>query len=160
MKLLIHDANILIDLIKTESIGQFFSLEYEMITTLAVIEELNDDQQIIIAELRESSRLKIRSISEKEDEIIEGLLTQNPALSYPDCTVFYSAQVLQATLLTGDKKLRSCAEEKGIDVRGIFWIFDEMLKAKQFTRSEYKEKLSKLKMINRRLPEDEFEKRK
>ena len=160
MKLLIHDANILIDLIKTESIGQFFSLNYEMITTLAVIEELNDDQQIIIAELRESSRLKIRSISEKEDEIIEGLLTQYPAISYPDCTVFYSAQSIQATLLTGDKKLRNCAEEKGIDVRGIFWIFDEMLEQKKISRTDYKGKLAKLEMINRRLPKEEFDKRK
>jgi hypothetical protein len=62
-------------------------------------------------------------------------------------------------LLTGDKKLKTVAGESGIDVRGIFWAFDEMKAKKVLSPSEYKKKLEKLKEINRRLPLEEFEKR-
>lgn len=160
MKLLIHDANILIDLIKTESIRQFFSLDCEMVTTNAVIQELRADQQQELKGLITERRLSICEIKEKEDELITGLLQQNPALSYPDCTVLYVAREMAATLLTGDRALRKCANTHGIEVCGIFWAFDEMLQKKKLSKSEYKQKLSLLKNINRRLPEEEFEKRK
>ena len=160
MKLLIHDANILIDLIKTESVRQFFSLEYEMITTNAVLQELRADQRCELDAVINGRKLVIRQIKEKEDNFIIQLVEKNPALSFPDCTVLFVADDMKATLLTGDQKLRSCAEGRGITVSGIFWAFDEMLKKKKLTRAEYKEKLAVLKQVNRWLPADEFEKRK
>lgn len=160
MKLLIHDANILIDLIKTESVSQFFSLEYEMITTNAVLQELRADQRCVLDVVISSRKLTIREIEGKEDDCIITLVERNPALSYPDCTVLYVAEVMMATLLTGDQKLRTCAKDRGIEVSGIFWAFDEMLIKKKLTRAEYKEKLTVLMRVNRWLPAEEFEKRK
>lgn len=58
------------------------------------------------------------------------------------------------------QKLRSCAEGRGIEVSGIFWAFDEMLRKKKLTKAEYKEKLVVLTQVNRRFTADEFEKRK
>ena len=58
------------------------------------------------------------------------------------------------------QKLRSCAEGRGIEVSGIFWAFDEMLRKKKLTKAEYREKLAMLTQVNRRFPAEEFEKRK
>lgn len=63
---------------------------------------------------------------------------------------------LDAILLTGDRKLKSVARGGKIEVRGIFWVFDEMLRQKVIEKKEYKVKLTQLKEINRWLPEDEF----
>lgn len=48
MKILITDANILIDLLKTDTIKEFFELEYEVYTTQAIINECNDNQQKVL----------------------------------------------------------------------------------------------------------------
>jgi len=159
MNLLIHDANILIDLITTECIGDFFSLEYEMFTTSAVIGELDDEQQKILERFIAAKKLKIRKFNDREDvEIIE-IFSNTPGISYPDATVYFASKDMGALLLTGDKKLRSVAEKSGVEVKGIFWAFDEMKAKKALSSTEYKKSLEKLKEINRRLPKEEFEKR-
>jgi predicted nucleic acid-binding protein len=160
MNLLIHDANILIDLIKTECIRHFFSLEYEMFTTSAVLGELNDAQQRILEQFISQRKLKIRKFDDKEDEAIIKTFSETPGISYPDATVYFASKDMGALLLTGNKKLRSVAESTGIEVKGIFWAFDEMKTKKVLSPSEYKKKLEKLNEINRRLPIEEFEKRK
>jgi len=160
MNLLIHDANILIDLIKTECVGHFFSLKYEMFTTSAVMGELDEEQQRILEQFIAENILKIRKFNDIEDEAIFKIYSNTPGISYPDATVYFASKDMGALLLTGDKKLRSVAESSGVDVKGIFWAFDEMKMNKALTVAEYKRKLEKLKEINRRLPMEEFEKRK
>lgn len=66
---------------------------------------------------------------------------------------------MNAVLLTGDRKLKMVTQSDYIEVRGIFWVFDEMLKQKVLDKKEYSQKLLKLKDVNRWLPEDEFGKR-
>jgi len=160
MNLLIHDANILIDLIKTECVGHFFSLKYEMFTTSAVMGELDEEQQRILEQFIAENKLRIRKFNDLEDEAILKIFSNTPGISYPDATVYFASKDMGALLLTGDKKLRTIAESTGVDVKGIFWAFDEMKTKKALTVAEYKRKLEKLKEINRRLPMEEFEKRK
>ena len=159
MKILITDANILIDLLKTETDGSFFKLEYEIYTTLAVIIECNDKQQAILIRYIKAGRLTVYSFNAEDDEKIETLIKENRRLSPADCTVLYTTSKLEAILLTGDKKLRTTADRKKLEVRGILWVFDEMLKQKVIDKMTYKQKLTELKKINRWLPEDEFKKR-
>jgi predicted nucleic acid-binding protein len=159
MKVLITDANILIDLLKTEVIGRFFRLKYEIHTTHAVIEECNEDQQKLLNKHINSGKLSILPMNTEDDDLVESLLGENPGLSHADCTVLHAAKSLQAILLTGDRKLRMVTLDSKLEVRGIFWVFDEMLKQKVMEKKEYTQKLSKLKEINRWLPEDEFKKR-
>ncbi len=159
IKILITDANILIDLLKTGAAESFFKLEYEIYTTLAVIIECNNKQQVVLNRHIKAGRLRVNSFNTEDDEKIEILIKRYPGLSSADCSVFYTANKLKAILLTGDRKLKKTAEEEKIEVRGIFWIFDEMLKQKIIEKTTFKQKLMKLKEVNRWLPEGEFGKR-
>lgn len=159
MKVLITDANILIDLLKTETISRFFKLDYEIHTTQSVINECDDEQQEVLNRHIRGGRLLIFSMGANDDDHIEYLLGENPGLSHADCTVLYVARNLDAILLTGDRKLRSVTLVYNIEVRGIFWVFDEMLKQKIIEKKVYIKKLLRLKEVNRWLPEDEFKKR-
>ena len=49
MKILINDANILIDLIELELLQEFSLLEFEMCTTDFILAEIEDTQEALIA---------------------------------------------------------------------------------------------------------------
>jgi len=159
MKILITDANILIDLVKTDSIKEFFTLEYEVYTTQAIINECNDSQQKVLQSYIKTGKLSIYSFSQNDEAEIEELYHLHKYLSYPDCSVLYVSGLLKAVLLSGDQKLRSVSAGAGTQVRGIFWVFDEMLKCKIIGKKEYGIILAKLKEVNQWLPEAEFRKR-
>lgn len=62
-------------------------------------------------------------------------------------------------LLTGDAKLKNEATKEGIEVQGIFFIFDELLKHNLIGFSDAIKKLELLVRINNRLPIIEIQKR-
>ncbi len=59
MKIVINDANILIDLVKLELIEAFSKLEFDLHTTDFVLEELNDDQKTPILNLNNGKKLTV-----------------------------------------------------------------------------------------------------
>lgn len=67
--------------------------------------------------------------------------------------------LLKAVLLSGDQKLRTVSMDAKLQVKGIFWVFDEMLKHKVLDKKMYKTKLSELKEVNQWLPQGEFKRR-
>lgn len=73
--------------------------------------------------------------------------------------IWYYAKQNNYTLLTGDRKLRNSAVNEGVEVRGIIYVFDELVANGIMTPSSAAEKLALLKSINPRLPESEIEKR-
>ena len=137
MKVLITDANILIDLLKTETEGSFFKLEHEIYTTLAVIIECDDKQQAILNRYIKAGSLRVHKFTAEDDENIEALILENRRLSPADCTVFYLTRKLNATLLTGDGALRKKGEGLNLEVCGIFWVFDEILRQKIIDKVNY-----------------------
>ncbi len=159
MKVLITDANILIDLLKTGTESCFFKMKYEVLTTRAVFEECNEEQQKVLSKYSKTGRLSVHTLRAEGDSCIESLIQLYPFLSFADCSVLYVGESLKAVLLTGDRRLKSVAHDRKVEVRGIFWVFDEMLKQKVITKKKYSLKLAKLKDINRWLPEDEFKSR-
>lgn len=80
-------------------------------------------------------------------------------LSFIDCSVWYYAKQNNYTLLTGDRKLRNLALNEGIEVRGIIYVFDELVSNGILSAGLAAQKLALLKSINHRLPESEIEKR-
>lgn len=52
MKLLINDANILIDIVKLDLVNAFLSLDFDLHTTDFVFAELNVQQQESIASIK------------------------------------------------------------------------------------------------------------
>ena len=77
-------------------------------------------------------------------------------LSIQDCSVWYYAKKEKGTLLTGDKRLRQEVEKDNIDVRGIFFVFELILKYQLISATEAISAVKELSKINTRLPQDKI----
>lgn len=156
MKLLINDANILIDIIKIDVVASFLALNFELKTTDFVFAELLPAQQI---ELK-SKKLQIIESNEGEDLAgIFELKANSNGISFEDCSVWYYAKKLNGVMVTGDGSLRKKVIHSGIEVRGIIFLIEEMKSQGLITNEEAIKKLNELITINPRLPKHEIEKR-
>jgi len=160
MKIVINDANILIDLAKLELIQVFSKINFDLHTTDFVIEELNDEQRNPVSKLIKSKKLTVIETEDMADfQGITSILENSNGLSFEDCSVWYYSKKLSGALLTGDGKLRKQAIKEGIEVRGIIFIFDELLKQNLITFKIAIDRIEKLSLLNNRLPKKEIEKR-
>ena len=101
---------------------------------------------------------KIQILTSDSNDILEiaKLTAKSSGLSVQDCSVWYFCMKFNALMLTGDKKLRKEAESNNIKVRGILFIFDELLLQKILNFDQAISALEQLKSINNRLPFDEI----
>lgn len=160
MRVVINDANIFIDLVHLEILSVFSKLNFEMFTTDFILEELNSSQRVLVNKLIESQELVVIETNEFEDYSgISNLLEHTNGLSFEDCSVWYYSKKMNGTLLTGDAKLRKQAEKDEVEVRGIIFIFDEIVEQNLLTPEEAALKLTQLKQLNARLPKNEIDRR-
>ena len=160
MKIVINDANILIDLAKLDLLDVFSKLPFDLYTTDFVYEELNAEQKSPVSVLHEKGYLKIIETEEILDfQSITGLLESSSGLSFEDCSVWYYSKKLSGTLLTGDGKLRKQVSKQGIEVRGIIYVLDELLKQNLIDFPNAVKKIKQLFQLNNRLPKKEIDKR-
>jgi len=160
MKIVINDANILIDLVKLDLLEVFSKLDYDLHTTDFVIDELNTEQKTPVSKLNSSNKLKVIKTESTEDfKGINGLLQNSNGLSFEDCSVWYYSKKLSGILLTGDGKLRKQATKDDVEVRGIIYLFDELLRKNLIDFLEALEKIQQLTQLNNRLPQKEIDKR-
>jgi len=159
MRVVINDANILIDLAKLELLKVFSKIDFDLQTTDFIIEELNQEQRIPVQKLINGGKLTVIETQDISDfEAISSLLSKSNGLSFEDCSVWYYSRKLSGALLTGDGKLRKQAAKDGLEVRGILFIFDELLKQKLIGFKVAIEKITTLYQINNRLPKKEIDK--
>lgn len=161
MKIIINDANILIDLVELEMLSDFFQLAYEFRTNLILDELLVDQYQELIPFI-ESGCIIVDEIS--TDELVEIMVIRatKPTFSEQDCSAFHQARKYNAGLITSDNSLRKFAKQNGMEVHGHLWVFDCLVESNIFTGSMAIRKLSDLiESINPRLglPEAECQKR-
>lgn len=155
MKIVISDTNIIIDLLNTDLLEYFLKLRIEVHTTDFVLVELYDEQIKILDKKIEEEQLIIDKANEDDiDEIIK-LQSEKTTLSINDISVFYFAKKHEAMILTGDKSFRKYAEENEIEVRGILWVFDELLNNELLNKNTLADKLRTLMKTNKRLPSNE-----
>lgn len=124
MKIVVHDASVLIDLHHAGALDLWLEAGFEAWTTDLVFLEVEQTLQ----PQRTSGALHVKSYS--ADELFE-LLTARAALprtlSLEDCSVLLLAQSLGALLVTGDRELRQTAATRGVEVHGLLWILDELV---------------------------------
>ena len=155
MKIVLNDANILIDVIHIELIDVLFKISHlELKTTDFVFSELHEDQKLIIQEFVDSGNLIIIESNEEDLNQISGLLSRSRGLSFEDCSVWYFAKFNGGILLTGDGALRKKSANDGVEVRGILFVFDQLLLANLITFEFAILKINQLYNINERLPQD------
>lgn len=155
--LLISDANIFIDLEKTDLLKHFDTLGIAVGTSDFVYNELNSEQRSIVTELN------IEIYTMESDELMDfftDFTAQNlKKLSSQDYSIFYYAKKYNGEVLSNDLRLRKYATKKSIPVKGLFFVLDTMVSQQCVTPRTMVEKLLHLKEINKRLPIDEIDKR-
>ena len=160
MRIVINDANILIDIAKLDLLEAFSNLNFDLYTTDFVYEELNEIQKSPISTLLIKDHLTIIETEDIQDfQNITTLLENSNGLSLEDCSVWYYSSKMSGTLLTGDGKLRKRASEDGVEVRGVLFIFDELINQNLLSYNDAVDKMKQLKLLNNRLPKNEIDKR-
>ena len=161
MEIIVNDTNIFIDLYSIGLLEALCELPYEVRTVDFVIDEITSPGQAeAIVALAKDGKIKIESFDSYElEEIISEYSTVPGNISIPDCSVCYYARKHASTLLTGDRQLRRYAEATNVEVRGILFIFDELVINKVISPIQTAKKLKELLGINIRLPKAEIEKR-
>jgi len=153
MKLLINDANILIDLVELDLLNSFTCLPHELHTTDFVLEEIDSEQRTFIDSFVEGEKINVIVTTDIEDyNGINTLQINFSGLSFEDCSVWYYSRKMDGVLVTGDGKLRKTAQRDGLEVRGIIFVLDELLKHEILSFELAIEKINRLYQINNRLP--------
>lgn len=161
MKILVNDTNIFIDLHSVGLLKEMCRLPYEIHTVDFVVAEIADaDQRRIFDELVARGEISVDGFTADEViEIVEEHSSVSGNLSIPDCSVCYFARKHNVPMLTGDRRLRRYAEEQSIEVHGILFIFDELVKHDIISTSMATDRLEELFAINARLPKAEIRER-
>lgn len=158
MKILVNDTNIFIDLHLVGLLEEMCRLPYEIHTVDFVVAEIADaDQRRIFDELVDRGEIYVDGFTADEViEIVEEHSSVSGNLSIPDCSVCYFARKHNVPMLTGDRRLRRYAEEQSIEVHGILFIFDELVRHDIISTSMAADRLEELFAINARLPKAEI----
>lgn len=157
MRLLISDANILIDMEAGELLKAFFDLPFRFgIPNSLYSEEIEAGTPGL-----DRLGLELIEVSGQWVEYAFGLATKYTGTfgsnagtvpSHNDYLALAAAKQEACGLLTGDKNLRRVAVVEDVSICGTVWVLDEMLKAQILTVEGCHGAVQKMKEKNRRLP--------
>jgi predicted nucleic acid-binding protein len=156
MRILIHDTNILIDLISIGLLDTAMQLPCLMETTDLVQHEVSDPEQARRLSACIGRRL-LAIITSPPDQLatMAMLMREHPGLSLADCSILAHAQDRGCIVVSGDRLLRLAARQRKLEVHGTLWLFDFMVDEGLIHASEAVQKLELLMRINTRLPNRE-----
>ena len=156
VRAVVSDTNIFIDLVKLKILDAFFSLPWEIHTTDLVLYELTDSEQFeAVRKCGDSGQLIVGSFTSADVEAIIAK-SSHPGcpISLTDFSVIHYAQTHKYSILSGDRKLRVCAEKEGLEVHGILFVLSALVKENMLSLADAIALLEELKTINKRLPVD------
>ena len=149
----ITDANIWIDLHRGGITSEAFKLDLVFKTPDLVAHEILSPSA---ASLKRLGLHVVELPGVRVLEIIQ-LARKYPRPSRPDLSALVLAATEGAILLTGDKALRAAGEEEGIEVRGLLWLLDEMVKSQVLTGGRAISALQQMLQNGSRLPQTDCE---
>lgn len=161
MEIVVNDTNILIDLCNAGLLLHCKALNLDFRTIDFVMEEITDaDQRACVKRIIDDGTLKVHSLDgammRKVFEKI-AFYERKSNISPTDASVMVYAKENGCRLLTGDRKLRTTAENENIKVSGILFIIDLMIG--KIDNKLLLESLESLQKSNNRLPKDLIEER-
>jgi predicted nucleic acid-binding protein len=126
-KLLISDANILIDISVGGLLGELFRLNYEYGLPDVLFEYELQAQHPELPGMG----LQILTLAAEAVDDMMALQSKHhrTGVSTNDCMALALARQEQCSLLTGDGALRQIALAEGADVKGTVWLVEEMLES-------------------------------
>lgn len=132
VRIVVKDANILIDLESMGILDLWFQLGYITLTSSFVIVELERGGHAnALASVRAGQLIEAIISAE---EMIHGfeelrIECEPRGLSLADISILFVALREDALLLSGDKALRGQAALRSIEVHGTLWIMDQLIDA-------------------------------
>jgi predicted nucleic acid-binding protein len=132
MKVVVHDASILIDLALSKTVEAWFAGGIETWTTELIFpaEIGRPEQRALFDAYAVAGKLKIRKITPTELEtLVAAQVGLGTGLSLADVSALTLARQLGegSVLATGDRMLRKTADKEKINACGILGLFDVMV---------------------------------
>lgn len=154
-KLLISDANVLIDMKADGLLARMFSLPVQFAVPDTLFEEELKTHHpelpglgLAPLELRGESVEHAGALAEKH---------QRTGVSRNDLLALALAVQEQCPLLTGDNRLRMTADAEGIEVHGTLWLMEQLLLSRLIAPARAKRAYQAMRDAGRRLPWGEVE---
>ena len=152
---IVIDTNILIDLCVGDLIDAFMNLPFSFVLSDVIREEFSSPVNCV----KKVRKIKTSSLGPDKVQEVYELFHSAPNLSLNDCFALLLAKEKKAILLTGDKKLRKIAEQKGMEVHGILWVMDMLFEEKILDGERLIEALRAMLRNDTRLPPKEYKER-
>ncbi|MEX2523724.1 MAG: PIN domain-containing protein [Gammaproteobacteria bacterium] len=150
-KLLISDANILIDLEVGKLIDAMFQLPYEYaVPDLLFEQELNYQRDYLL-----DKGLQLLELQDKAISRMLELGQYYKGVSHIDLSALALAEQEHVSLLTGDRKLRQVCDRVNIEVHGTVWIIGKMLECEVITVTDAENSYNGMEEAGSFLPWDE-----
>jgi len=154
MKLLISDANILIDMEEGGLIEAMFRLP----ETFAVPNILYEEELLAHHANLPGLGLQVLEISAEYMHEAYRLREQYNKPGQNDLFALSLAKQEACPLVTGDKDLREAAERETVHVRGTLWLVERMVEQDILSIEDAETAYQKMEDVGRRLPWDEVRK--
>jgi predicted nucleic acid-binding protein len=152
----VTDASILFDAVKGGILHEMFQLPFTFVTSDFITDrELKNPP---FSEFKSEGLIK-EELSGSQINAMSQIRTSHKNLSIYDISAFILARDHGITLLTGDNALREYAEASGIQVHGILWILDELVRNKIITQKDAAIALQEMLDHECRLPKKECDAR-
>lgn len=132
MDIVVNDTNIFIDLYSIGFLDDFFRLPIMVHTVDFVLNEIRQSpQQLALRRFKADGRLTVGEFSMEELACVMKLHnTAGGNVSLTDCAAWHYAKKNNCILLTGDRQLRNKAISSNVTVKGIIYVFDQLLEHK------------------------------
>lgn len=149
-KLLISDANILIDMIVGGLLDEIFRLDYEFGLPDVLFEyELRENHADLL-----DKGLQVMALESVAVEDTGSLYQRHhgSGVSVNDCMALALAKQEDCPLLTGDSALRQVSILEDVDVRGTLWLVGELMEAHVITVDQAAQAYDAMRADGSRLP--------
>jgi hypothetical protein len=149
-RLLISDANIIIDM----KAGGLLRLMFRFDATFGVPDLLFEEELRADDPDLPHLGLKLLELHEETVAYADGLIAKYRRLgaSINDLLALALARQEKCPLLTGDLRLRTAAQEEGVEMHGTLWLIEQMVKARTITVRQAEAAYAKMREADRRLP--------
>ena len=159
MKVAVKDACVLIDLANGGLLDSWFELGLETHTTDFVINQVQRETQWrVVSGFVQAGLLKVKKLDAAELRQMQTEFRES-RLGIENNSALFLALKLKAVLITGDRRLRSQAERRSVEVHGVLWILDQLIAANKMVPRLASAKLRTMIDEGAYLPPDEVEKR-
>jgi predicted nucleic acid-binding protein len=151
----VTDTNVWIDLDIAGLTDLIFRLPLNLQAPDVIVAELERPDGETLA----GRGLQVRELTGSQVLEVARLACRYLRPSRSDLFALVLARSQGATLLTGDRHLRSAAESEGVKVHGTIWLIDEMVRAGLLEQREAAARLLRMIQAGRRLPSEEVKRR-